>query len=164
MLQELFRALNSEEHSSCQAKETAAITKPALEKTNSGSWLTTLKSKIISICRLEKMDSAPVLTTSEEAEVLSSLEGTSIDPNSNRRMEIKIGNLEGQYNGPLRNSIPHGTGIIRFRNGDTYLGELVDGEMHGNGTLYHRSKDSGISRGYFEHNTSVVVGKEAPPS
>jgi hypothetical protein len=165
MLQELFRSLNSEGHSSCQALETAAVTKPALEETNSESCLTTLKSMIISICRLEKMNSAPVLsTTAEEAEVLSSLEGTSIDPDSTnaRRMEIKIGDLEGQYNGPLRNSIPHGSGTIRFRNGDTYLGELVDGEMHGNGTLYHRSKDSGISRGYFEHNNFVGVEREGP--
>jgi hypothetical protein len=179
MLEELFRSLNSEERSSScqQAQETTTVTKPALEKTaavtkepvlektkNMGSRLPTLKSKIISICRLKKMNSAPVLsTTSKEAGVLSSLKGTSIDPNSNaRRMEIKIGDLEGQYNGPLRNSVPHGTGTIRFRNGDTYLGELVDGEMHGNGTLYHRSKDSGISRGYFEHNTFVGVETEGP--
>jgi hypothetical protein len=75
------------------------------------------------------MNSVPVLTTSEKAEcVLSSLKGTSIDPNNARRMEIKmIGDLEGQYTGPL----PRGTGTICFRNGDTYLGELVDGEMHG---------------------------------
>jgi hypothetical protein len=135
ILEELFRSLNSEERgTSCQAhQETTAVTKA-------------------------------VLTTSEKgAEVVSSSKCTSIEPKSARRMEIKIGGLEGQYNGPLWNSLPHGTGIIRFRNGDTYLGELVDGEMHGNGTLYHRSKDSGIARGHFEHNVFMGVEKEAPP-
>jgi hypothetical protein len=163
ILEELFRSLNNEERSSCQAQETAAATKPALEKTNSESCLVTSKNKIISFCRrdrLQIMNSVPVLTTtSEKAEVLSSLKGTSIDPNKAKRMEIKIGDLEGQYNGPLRNSLPHGTGTIRFRNGDTYLGELVDGEMHGNGTLYHRSNSSGISRGCFEHNVFAGVEK-----
>jgi hypothetical protein len=73
MLEELFRSLNSEGHRSSQAQETAAVTKPALEKTNSESCLTRTfkKSKIISICRLGKMNSTPVpSTTSEEAEVL----------------------------------------------------------------------------------------------
>jgi hypothetical protein len=50
----------------------------------------------------------------------------------------------------LRNDIPHGTGTIRFNGGDTYLGEVVAGEMHGKGTLYHRNRK--MSRGTFEHN------------
>jgi hypothetical protein len=171
ILEELFRSLNNEERSSCQAQETTAAvttTKPVPKKTKSESRLTTSKkNKIISaFCRrnrLEKMNSVPVLTTSEKAEVLSSLKGTCIlDPNYARRMEIKIGDLEGHYNGPLRNSLPRGTGTIRFRNGDTYVGELFDGEMHGNGTLYHRSKDSGTSRGCFAHNVFVGVEKEGP--
>jgi hypothetical protein len=166
IFEELFRSVNSEERSSCQAHETTAVvTKPALEKTKSESRLVTSKNKIISFCRsdrLQKMNSVPVLTASGKAEELLSLKGTSIDPNNARQMEIKVGDLEGQYNGPLRNSLPHGTGTIRFRDGDTYLGELVDGEMHGNGTLYHRSKDLGISRGYFQHNLFVGMEKEGP--
>jgi hypothetical protein len=158
-----------EEHRSCQqAQEATVVAKPSLKKNKSKSSLAgTSKNMNISFYRrsrlLKKMNSVhPVLTTSEKAEVLSSLKGTSIDPNNAWRMEIKIGDFEGQYYGHLRNSLPHGTGTIRFRNGDTYLGELVDGEMHGKGSLYHRSKDSGISRGYFEHNVFVGVEKKPP--
>jgi hypothetical protein len=170
IFEELFRSLNNAERRNCQQAQetTAVVAKPSLEKTKSKSSLaSTRNNMIISFCRrnrlLKKMNLVhSVLTTSEKAEVLSSLKGTNIDPNNAWRVEIKIGDLEGQYNGPLRYSLPHGTGTIRFRNGDTYLGELVDGEMHGKGSLYHRSKDSGTSRGYFEHNVFVGVEKKPP--
>jgi hypothetical protein len=170
IFEELFRSLNNAERRSCQQAQetTAVVAKPSLEKTKSKSSLaSTRNNMIISFCRrnrlLKKMNLVhSVLTTSEKAEVLSSLKDTNIDPNNAWRVEIKIGDLEGQYNGPLRYSLPHGTGTIRFRNGDTYLGELVDGEMHGKGSLYHRSKDSGTSRGYFEHNVFVGVEKKPP--
>jgi hypothetical protein len=39
--------------------------------------------------------------------------------------------------GPMgKNGLPNGTGTIRFKNGNTYLGEVKDGEMYGKGTLY----------------------------
>ena len=49
--------------------------------------------------------------------------------------------------------LPHGTGTLRFDNGDTYLGEMKYGDMHGNGTMYSRQK--GTKRGIFKHNKYV---------
>lgn len=57
------------------------------------------------------------------------------------------------YSGPLLKSVPTGVGTLKFENGDWYMGEIVNGEMHGQGTYTkrRRSKNS-VLRGVFEHN------------
>jgi hypothetical protein len=73
-----------------------------------------------------------------------------------RRMSVTIGDLKATYTGPLgENGLPNGTGTIRFKNGNTYLGEVKDGEMYGKGTLYQGSKCSNMRRGNFENNVFV---------
>jgi hypothetical protein len=66
-----------------------------------------------------------------------------------KQAAIFINGKEASYAGAMQNGVPHGTGTLRFKNGDTYLGDLCNGEMHGKGTLYHRE---GMSRGQFAHN------------
>jgi hypothetical protein len=76
-------------------------------------------------------------------------------PSKTGRMDVVVGDLEAMYTGSLKEGLPHGTGTFRFKNGDTYLGEVVAGKMHGKGTLYHRAKDLGTSRGIFEDNMFI---------
>ena len=82
----------------------------------------------------------------------ASMHSIDSDPNKAKRMDIVVDGQDAIYTGPLENGVPNGTGTIRFLNGDTYLGELVNGEMHGQGTLYHHEKAKGLSRGRFQHN------------
>jgi hypothetical protein len=73
-----------------------------------------------------------------------------------RRMEIMVGDREATYTGPLSDGKPNGVGTIRFNHSrDIYLGRVVNGEMHGRGTLYHCGESSSMSRGRFEHNAFV---------
>jgi hypothetical protein len=127
MLEEILRALN-EEHHSKPASETAS---PAIPKET---------VKVL----LEKTPSnwsVPALKFTTKMNTLND------DPSVNGRLE------EASYTGPISDGIPNGTGIVRFKNGDTYLGEIVNGEMHGKGTLYyHQSRELGMQRGQFEHN------------
>jgi hypothetical protein len=37
----------------------------------------------------------------------------------------------------MRSGLPHGTGCIRFENGDTSLGEFAARALHGKGSFYH---------------------------
>ena len=76
-------------------------------------------------------------------------------PSKTGRMDVVVGDLSAVYTGSLKEGLPHGTGTFRFKNGDTYLGEVVDGKMHGKGTLYRRAKELGISRGVFEDNEFI---------
>ena len=70
-------------------------------------------------------------------------------------MDVVVGDLSAVYTGTLKEGLPHGTGTFRFKNGDTYLGEVLAGKMHGKGTLYHRAKELGILRGVFEDNEFI---------
>lgn len=78
-------------------------------------------------------------------------------PNIARRMKICIDGMEGAYTGPLgSNGLPNGTGTIRFKNRDTYLGDLRDGKLHGKGAMYYGARDKTTVRGMFENN--VLMG------
>jgi hypothetical protein len=77
-------------------------------------------------------------------------------PKRVRRMKVSINGLDGAYTGPLgSNGLPNGTGTIRFKNGDTYLGDLRDGQLHGKGAMYFGDKDKTTLRGQFESNALV---------
>ena len=76
-------------------------------------------------------------------------------PTKARRMKIVINGMEGSYTGPLStNGLPNGTGTIRFRNGDTYLGEVEDGRLHGKGTMYTKGKAL-VRNQLFQDNVPV---------
>ena len=62
--------------------------------------------------------------------------------------------LAGTYSGALspRNSKPFGVGVIKFDNGDMYMGDMKDGNMHGHGTLVSRGM---VLRGEFQENLFV---------
>jgi hypothetical protein len=77
-------------------------------------------------------------------------------PTRARRMKVSMNGLDGAYTGPLSSSgLPNGTGTIRFKNGDTYLGDLRDGKLHGKGAMYFGAKDKTTIRGKFENNVLV---------
>jgi hypothetical protein len=61
--------------------------------------------------------------------------------------------VQASYTGPLRQGLPYGIAILRFGNGDMYMGEVVWGEMHGQGT--YRTKRGQVWRGLFDHNAFV---------
>jgi hypothetical protein len=70
-----------------------------------------------------------------------------------RRMPIDVNGLEGNYTGPINaDGLPHGNGTIRFKNGDTYLGDLEDGKLHGKGAIYFANKHKPTFRGTFVAN------------
>lgn len=78
-------------------------------------------------------------------------------PNMVRRLHVNINGLEGSYTGPVSsNGLPNGTGTIRFKNGDTYLGVLKDGQLHGKGAMYYASNRKSTFRGTFVHNNPVM--------
>lgn len=78
-------------------------------------------------------------------------------PNMIRRLAVNINGLEGSYTGPLgSNGLPNGTGTIRFKNGDTYLGTLKDGQLHGKGAMYYASNRKTTFRGTFVNNNPVM--------
>eukprot|EP00526_Cylindrotheca_closterium_P011204 CAMPEP_0113645322 /NCGR_PEP_ID=MMETSP0017_2-20120614/23882_1 /TAXON_ID=2856 /ORGANISM="Cylindrotheca closterium" /LENGTH=389 /DNA_ID=CAMNT_0000557037 /DNA_START=1 /DNA_END=1170 /DNA_ORIENTATION=+ /assembly_acc=CAM_ASM_000147 len=85
------------------------------------------------------------------------------DRAQNMEIEIKMNGktIKGSYSGALSHNIgqqqqsrkPNGAGIIKFDNGDMYMGDMKDGQMHGHGTLVHGDT---VLRGEFEHNMFVV--------
>jgi len=64
-------------------------------------------------------------------------------------IEVIIAGSVGLYSGSAIDGVPSGVGSIRFSNGDIYLGQVMDGKVHGKGTLYTKA---GLSRGRFENN------------
>lgn len=64
-------------------------------------------------------------------------------------IEVIIAGSLGLYSGPTIDGIPNGVGSIRFSNGDIYLGRVMDGKIHGKGTMYTKA---GLSRGRFEND------------
>jgi hypothetical protein len=174
MLEELFRSLNqtrAEEEQNEALKETTESFDPRTERRERRERRRQEFTKTNStpdLCVEETADSSsiPAPTRSitsrrnrrEEMKKASSVSSLELikerEPEATKaqNMSIKCGGLEGSYTGALVDGAPNGTGTIRFDNGDTYLGEVVNGEMHGKGTLYHRLKEIGISRGYFDHN------------
>ncbi|CAJ1927356.1 unnamed protein product [Cylindrotheca closterium] len=83
-----------------------------------------------------------------------------LKPDRAQNMEIEIkmnGQIQkGSYSGALSQTVPrlpYGAGIIKFDNGDMYMGDMMDGQMHGHGTLVNGDT---VLRGEFEHNMFVV--------
>eukprot|EP00934_Nitzschia_sp_Nitz4_P008164 Nitzschia sp. Nitz4//scaffold55_size114948//84531//85832//NITZ4_003915-RA/size114948-processed-gene-0.77-mRNA-1//-1//CDS//3329554572//8154//frame0 len=61
--------------------------------------------------------------------------------------------VRGQYNGTVKDGIPHGRGVLRFDNRDYYAGEFLHGELHGEGSLFLRRDGRWLSfRGEFVNN------------
>ena len=84
-------------------------------------------------------------------------ERPSSEPHKARRMPVEINGMSGNYTGPLNEAgLPHGTGTIRFLNGDTYLGALYNGLMHGRGAMYFGNKRKPTFRGDFVSNRPVM--------
>jgi len=52
----------------------------------------------------------------------------------------------------MREDIPHGVGSIAFANGDMYIGGVVNGKLHGAGTLYYAKRKKGVDRGVWRNN------------
>eukprot|EP00980_Cylindrotheca_fusiformis_P014825 scaffold4031_cov135-Cylindrotheca_fusiformis.AAC.12 len=88
---------------------------------------------------------------------IGSSSSSSSTPGGNKGNDriVRVGNRDGSYMGPMKNGLPNGMGTIRFSNGDTYLGQVVDGKMHGKGTFYHSSRELGIVRGSWCNNERV---------
>jgi hypothetical protein len=158
MLEELFRSMNEERNGSGEDKNQRPTPRQPvvpLKKTKSEPRL--IVEMQAAVCRRSgfgRLLSVPVLSAPKRA----ASEDEKVDPTKARRMEVAVNKLEASYTGPIRNGLPHGTGTFRFKSGDTYLGEVVAGEMHGKGTLYHRQRELGCSRGVFEHNVFVGAG------
>ena len=86
----------------------------------------------------------------------------SVQPSRVREMSIDMVAADGVtlrkalYSGPTYKGRPHGCGILKFvESGDVYMGDLVDGEMHGQGT--YTVKGAGkrkhqVLRGTFQNN------------
>jgi hypothetical protein len=63
--------------------------------------------------------------------------------------------IRGSYNGSLHQGVPHGSGVLRFDNRDLYIGEFLNGFMHGQGTLFcrsHNNRKLAVYRGEYWHN------------
>jgi hypothetical protein len=78
---------------------------------------------------------------------------------SNRRkLQVIVNGEPAWYLGTVdeADGLPHGTGTIKFSNGDKYFGEVKHGEMHGHGTLYC-SVSNQMKRGRFGHD--VFLGR-----
>lgn len=62
------------------------------------------------------------------------------------------------YSGPIVKNKPNGCGILKFvESGDVYMGDLVDGAMHGSGTytfVNSKSKPK-VLKGTFENNVFI---------
>lgn len=83
-----------------------------------------------------------------------------LKPDRAQNLEIEVAmngqTLKGSYSGALSQTVPrkpNGAGIIKFDNGDMYMGDMKDGQMHGHGTLVNGDT---VLRGEFEHNMFVV--------
>jgi hypothetical protein len=83
---------------------------------------------------------------------------TNIDShhNSKERIQVIVDGQPAWYTGPLKgdDKVPHGTGTIKFGNGDTYFGHVTNGEMHGFGTMFCDDTME-MKRGQFEHDAYV---------
>eukprot|EP00980_Cylindrotheca_fusiformis_P008370 scaffold1767_cov71-Cylindrotheca_fusiformis.AAC.2 len=84
-----------------------------------------------------------------------------LQPNRAHDLEIQLilnGQLmKGTYSGALSHGAPprkpNGVGVIKFDNGDMYMGDVQNGKLHGNGTLVNGDT---VLRGEFENNLFVL--------
>jgi chromosome segregation ATPase len=71
-----------------------------------------------------------------------------------------------KYTGPAVDGVPEGPGMLRFDNGDMFLGEFSAGEMDGVGAFAHRQRHRHANQiffGKFSHNEFKGDIKDAPP-
>lgn len=106
---------------------------------------------------LRKISSLPKIGDGPKISALNTLSNSFHGKESKTKKStllVLVNGKKASYTGTTNsNGAPHGTGALRFENGDTYLGGLVNGAMHGKGTLYHRT---GMQRGQFQQNAFVV--------
>ncbi len=168
MLEELFRALNDQRKLDEEVKMVATPSpapeqsiaprprvfrgnRPAMKKAS--SWAGLVESEK----RLEESTSRTRPDGMANRRSVSSRglndETKSIRSSSRRKITmLAVGDLVGEYVGPLVAGKPHGVGTVRFSNGDTYLGEVNGGKLSGKGTMYTKS---GVNRGLFEENIFI---------
>eukprot|EP00543_Licmophora_paradoxa_P014089 CAMPEP_0202462136 /NCGR_PEP_ID=MMETSP1360-20130828/52697_1 /ASSEMBLY_ACC=CAM_ASM_000848 /TAXON_ID=515479 /ORGANISM="Licmophora paradoxa, Strain CCMP2313" /LENGTH=266 /DNA_ID=CAMNT_0049084477 /DNA_START=244 /DNA_END=1045 /DNA_ORIENTATION=+ len=88
------------------------------------------------------------------------MEGRVVNPNNPGETKIRWGLYDGHVSDKM---IPHGTGVMRFKNGDKYDGPFVNGEMHGSRGTYTWKRMKMTYRGDFWHNfkhgKGELVGK-----
>ncbi|KAL3906800.1 MAG: hypothetical protein SGILL_009127 [Bacillariaceae sp.] len=63
--------------------------------------------------------------------------------------------VRGKYSGriSLDTGLPHGKGVFRSENGDFYVGDFLNGMMHGDGCLFTRRNEKLLKlRGSFQNN------------
>jgi len=66
--------------------------------------------------------------------------------------------LQGHYTGMIQNLVPHGSGVLRFINGDFYCGQFECGLLHGEGMLLVRREGRILKyRGRFVRNEFVPM-------
>ena len=83
-----------------------------------------------------------------------------INNNNNENKKITIKKYifeEGEYEGEIRDSLPHGNGKFIYKNGDEYTGEFKNGLFDGNGV--HISKKGEKYSGQFKKGKREGNGK-----
>ena len=80
------------------------------------------------------------------------------EPKENpKKIKIKKCMTEnGEYTGEMRNSLPHGKGIYKYKNGDEYKGEFKEGMKDGNG--YYKNNE-GEYDGFWKEDKKDGHGK-----
>jgi hypothetical protein len=70
--------------------------------------------------------------------------------------------FKGTYNGSLKDgAVPEGPGVLRFHNRDLYIGDFINGAMHGEGALFCRKQTKlAVLRGRFDSNEFVGTGSD----
>jgi hypothetical protein len=63
---------------------------------------------------------------------------------------VKHSLIEGEYEGTMRNGVPHGKGTLLYKNGDRYSGDFDQGKKHGKG-LYKEACGNVYEGDYVEN-------------
>jgi len=63
-----------------------------------------------------------------------------------------------KYEGQVFEDVPHGSGVIRYDNGDVYIGSFKSGQRHGKGELTFKN-GRGFYKGQFENDYISGYGK-----
>ncbi|KAL3941152.1 MAG: hypothetical protein SGBAC_004434 [Bacillariaceae sp.] len=93
--------------------------------------------------------------TREQSTDSNKAPGSPRKSNKENSCKIKVKGKKGTYTGPMREDVPHGVGTVVFANGDTYIGNVVNGKLHGSGTYYYSNKQEGIDRGIWRNNDRI---------
>ena len=113
------------------------------------------------------LDSSSTLTPHSQAESPNS-PGTLANHAKGISWQIESSDgkiLCGKYTGGLVEGVPSGNGVLRFLNGDLYIGDFRNGQMHGEGVFYSRRSvrsNLEIRRGIFQSNEFVGKGSSSP--